>query len=417
MGRKVGAKKPIKFSGAVERAKKALVKKPVPVQTPVKSRPNRRKHAETEVEDQTADFAELANAIAGPSNSAPDMDTELPQTPVHSMSPFEPMSGLHPAIGSGTYHPSPEVQVIVTSESASAEPFSYTIVSTGPETLTRSDADEVSSEMSAAAKRKSGWTKWLRKIAAEKTRTLEEWHEERMKRRRGIAWMNMMIAEFGVAPSPATVTPEAYADGRKPAGSSASFANSLAAQGLGSGGIRNLGGPKNVYRTDNWNKTRQEEMRRTADETDKYTPVKRPAGEANYPSRRSGYKKAQRAKNALKTDTEAGTPAPMARPDGTPLLEHEITEVAPGEPSTIVPSEHLSTAGPSHIGPDEPADTPVMRRDTEKKAAIAKRNGAPMGWAFVDPNATAPRQLEAEPELLPRTARRARQYLNRTDGD
>ena len=115
----------------------------------------------------------------------------------------------------------------------------------------------------AAAKRKSGWTSWLRKIAAEKTRTLEEWHEERIKRRRGIAWMNMMIAEFGVAPSPLPLTAEAYSDGRKPAGSVASFANTLAAQGHGPGpqAVKNLGGPKNYYRSDNWGKTKEENMK------------------------------------------------------------------------------------------------------------------------------------------------------------
>jgi hypothetical protein len=68
---------------------------------------------------------------------------------------------------------------------------------------------------------------------------------------------NMMIAEFGVAPSSGPVTSEAYSDGRKPAGSVGSFANTLAAQGHGPGpeGVRNLGGPKNAYRYDNWKKT------------------------------------------------------------------------------------------------------------------------------------------------------------------
>ena len=115
----------------------------------------------------------------------------------------------------------------------------------------------------AAAKRKSGWANWLRKIAAEKTRTLEEWHEERIKRRRGITWMNMMIAEFGVAPSPVPASVETYSDGRKPAGSIGSFANSLAAQGHGPGpeGVRNLGGPKNQYRSDNYKKTKEEQMK------------------------------------------------------------------------------------------------------------------------------------------------------------
>jgi len=115
----------------------------------------------------------------------------------------------------------------------------------------------------AAAKRKSGWANWLRKIAAEKTRTLEEWHEERIKRRRGITWMNMMIAEFGVAPSPVPASVETYFDGRKPAGSIGSFANSLAAQGHGPGpeGVRNLGGPKNQYRSDNFKKTKEQQMK------------------------------------------------------------------------------------------------------------------------------------------------------------
>lgn len=119
---------------------------------------------------------------------------------------------------------------------------------------------------SAAAKRKSGWSNWLRKIAAEKTRTLEEWHEERMKRRRGIAWMNMMIAEYGVAPSPLPANAQTYSDGRKPAGSSGSFANSLAAQGHGPGpeGVRNLGGPGSMYRSDNWKKTKEQQMKYTS---------------------------------------------------------------------------------------------------------------------------------------------------------
>ena len=60
------------------------------------------------------------------------------------------------------------------------------------------------SEMTEEEKRKariSGWREWLKKKAGERPRTIEEWHAERMARRRGIKWMEEMIAEFGVAPS------------------------------------------------------------------------------------------------------------------------------------------------------------------------------------------------------------------------
>ena len=151
---------------------------------------------------------------------------------------------------------------------SSAQPRTSIFAATTPEfvpdpTKTAEQNDAAAKAAAAAAKRKSGWTNWLRKIAAEKDRTLEEWHEERIKRRRGIAWMNMMIAEFGVAPSPIPLTADAYSDGRKPAGSVASFANTLAAQGHGPGpqAVKNLGGPKNFYRSDNWSKTKEENMK------------------------------------------------------------------------------------------------------------------------------------------------------------
>ena len=50
----------------------------------------------------------------------------------------------------------------------------------------------------------SGWAEWLRKKAGETPRTLQQWEEERMKRRRGKVWMLNMIKEFGILPEGST---------------------------------------------------------------------------------------------------------------------------------------------------------------------------------------------------------------------
>lgn len=79
----------------------------------------------------------------------------------------------------------------------------------------------------ADLKRKSGWANWLKKHAGERARTLEDWHDLRIERRRGVGWMNMMIQEYGLLDSPA---PQ---DGYTPAGSPSSFRNTIEALGKG----------------------------------------------------------------------------------------------------------------------------------------------------------------------------------------
>ena len=188
-----------------------------------------------------------------------------------------------------------------------------------------SDAQAV--DDAAAAKRKSGWANWLRKIASEKQRTLEEWHEERMKRRRGIAWMNMMIAEFGVAPSPSPVSTQTYSDGRKPAGSVGSFANTLAAQGHGPGpaGVRNLGGPKNMYRSDNWKKTKEEQMRYSSMRPGSMTPGPQTPSKAG-PSIQPGSVPAESSRHILNPEGPASVP--NKRPAEQSLFEADLMKRA-----------------------------------------------------------------------------------------
>jgi hypothetical protein len=45
----------------------------------------------------------------------------------------------------------------------------------------------------------SGWAEWLRKKAGEHSRTRQQWEQFALDRRRGKAWMEKMMADFGVA--------------------------------------------------------------------------------------------------------------------------------------------------------------------------------------------------------------------------
>lgn len=91
----------------------------------------------------------------------------------------------------------------------------------------------MTAEEEAAAKRKSGWSNWLRREAGEKPRTLQQWHELRMKRRRGVGWMNAMIQEFGIAPSSNAAPEEPTAEAEQPKWLPQSFENTIAAIGQG----------------------------------------------------------------------------------------------------------------------------------------------------------------------------------------
>ena len=243
-----------------------------------------------------------------------------------------------------------------------AGPSTSTSISTAPpqtplQTLAHDREPTSPEKRDSPSSRKSGWAKWLRKIAAEKHRTIEEWHEERIKRRRGIAWMNMMIAEFGVAPSPsdAPLTPQAYSDGRPPAGSVNSFANTLAARGMGSKGVKDLGGRSNLVRDRKREFGDGAWVTPSGSRTASMSPTKRaPAGEG------------------------------------------------PGEDED--PLERSAQRGKS-------AEEWGGGREPSKQRSIAARNGAPMGWAFVTEDTT---KASREPVIdldLPRSARRARTSL------
>lgn len=257
-----------------------------------------------EASDSSRDGSFLAQQpeieVAGESSSRPHGVTDAPlpsfnrssSLPLHlddSAAPAQrdpsktiPRSALiNPPSPSQRPYPNDRVASSSTQHSALHSSSPADLFTSEPQDGTPSTRPQTKAEI-AAAKRKSGWANWLRKIASEKPRTLEEWHEERMKRRRGIAWMNMMIAEFGVAPSSGPVTSEAYSDGRKPAGSVGSFANTLAAQGHGPGpeGVRNLGGPKNAYRSDNWKKTKEQQLKYVRMNTGSETPAPETPGRA-----------------------------------------------------------------------------------------------------------------------------------------
>lgn len=76
---------------------------------------------------------------------------------------------------------------------------------TGTDGVPPSKAAEGSGNEGDAASKKpriSGWAEWLKKKAQEQTRTAEEWAEFANKRRRGKAWMQKLMAEYGVAEYP-----------------------------------------------------------------------------------------------------------------------------------------------------------------------------------------------------------------------
>ena len=388
---------------------------------------------------------------------------------------------------------------------------------------TRSDpGDEFGDDEDArkAAKRKSGWANWLKKQAGTKQRTLEEWHEERIKRRRGIAWMKMMIDEFGLAPSPGRPTAIAYSNGSKPAGSVMSFANTLAALGhpAGPAETKRLGGPgnpklkekmkdkanakgkdrdkgkKTIQATDNDREAQVLPSPSNVMESEVHVITKaqvisdqsanvQPLATAHDPSRSevvtwtqptkrsapfvtdSRSKKRSRPPKSCTviTRTEArNSPVAHLGNNVTPVAETGIetppvlhVETAPpaaqttqvahngtgkfsgtqiGLPPIIQPTAallasetrsdiahesaipaHLNTTGEnSNKDADIDAEESARRaNETAKRKAIAARNGAPMGWAFVDPN-TKPetRLVSAVEEDLPRSARRARTSLS-----
>lgn len=70
----------------------------------------------------------------------------------------------------------------------------------GEEDSPLSEPDEAARKKEEARKRRiSGWADWLKKKASEKSRTREEWQDFANKRRRGKAWMESMMQEYGVA--------------------------------------------------------------------------------------------------------------------------------------------------------------------------------------------------------------------------
>ena len=249
----------------------------------------------------------------------------------------------------------------------------------------------MSDDDSASARRQSGWARWLLKIAGEKTRSLEEWHEERIKRRRGVAWMNMMIEELGVLPQPEGVipNPDRYADGSIPAGSKGSFANTLAARGLGPEVVRNLGGPAHTYKGVNW----QNEF----GEPSSASPS---AGPSPLPSPK---KKRGRPSNAERAARLAQLSASTSMPDGLAALAGPL------------PTNQLLDFDPEYADADPPASEMKAKppRVTEKKQQIKSRNGAPMGWSYVlegeDVAEAGPSRLVSAVETgLDRAARRAK---------
>lgn len=330
-----------------------------------------------------------------------------------------------------------------------------------------------------AAKRKSGWANWLRKVAGEKQRTLEEWHEVRIKRRRGIAWMRMMIEEFGLAPSPAPPSAEAYSDGSKPAGSVMSFANTLAALGhpAGPAEIKRLGGPGNGKAKEKEKEKEKEKHKQKGKHEQK--------GKQRATSPWEREQETERAKSSTSTAFEvAGSstivsleseerpvkthlPTPDVAPehekeivtppaDGDVIvtpLEDRLKIVTPkgaskrsveesidsrpkkrGRPSEVQPAlVQPEQTEPAEVRPLTPPPTTSLEtdangeteatrsaaqiaKDTAKRKAIAARNGAPMGWAFVDPNVKPGSRLVSSVEAdLPRSARRARTSLLRDE--
>lgn len=381
----------IKFSGAVQRAKKAVA---------MATKAAKRKSPKADTKEARSDEPSTAKATALSSGaiadqvldptSVPSAATEAQQSPSTINGPST--STTHRGSTAPPQTPSRAADTVPDGLLADEE-------QDGAESPTPSEMD---SQTSASIKKRSGWTNWLRKIASEKERTLEDWHEERIKRRKGIAWMNMMIAEFGVAPSASTSNPESYSDGRKPAGSSASFANTLAAQGFGAGpqAVRNLGGPMHHYKKENFVLPHEAVRLRGVHEASKPRPT--PGGRAQSldESRVPATKFIDLPVSSKVPESQVGTMDTASGPTEAPKDVGSITG-AIVDPAALTPVPGVSSSTTT---------SPVRsQRGPYKVTAKAKRNGAPAGWVYTlatdEPAVASVGQVILD---LPRGARRAR---------
>ena len=237
-------------------------------------------------------------------------------------------------------------------------------------------------------KKPSGWSDWIFKKAGEKQRTIEEWHEERIKRRRGLSWLTDMITQFGVAPSSGSgPTPEAYSDGTRPAGSLGSFANSLAAVGHSSGPqeIKNLGGPKRAEHSDQVEERNLDSA--GAGPSSSISVSYDPVGHTATPTKKRGRGRPRTADGPRKR----------------------------GRPSKV-PSELLDEAGKADY--HERRKERAVAEARVKKEAIQARNGAPMGWVYLADGAGVPekgtRLVSEVVQNLDRSARRSRPSMGST---
>lgn len=144
-------------------------------------------------------------------------------------------------------------------------------------------------------------------------------------------------------------------------------------------------------------------------------------------------------KLTIRFDTEDQTPARAIKRSGEPLSEpllkkrgrssnasiegshaathdHGDTFAAIDISQTPVSVQTVDTN--TCIAENDLEATALTARETAKRKAIAARNGAPMGWAFVDPS-TKPgsRLVSAVEQNLPRSARRARASLVREEAN
>ena len=365
-----------------------------------------------------------AATTAAPSSTA----TALPQTPrtvhdaarsiVNGINPNKPLGGY--PLTQHQYTPfssfpsaGGKVDVLHSGVSTLVRPdVRLTKLSEGEPELGSENMDETARK---AAKRKSGWANWLRKQAGVKLRTLEEWHEERIKRRRGIAWMRNMIEEFGLAPSPTIPSPETYADGSKPAGSVSSFANTLAALGHPAGPkeVKRLGGPGPGSGGDSKNQSRkpnkQPRLILTAPtSTHGATPIALPATPRPLIVSESPQLEALSApsKRLAASVDELEPPQKRTRlspdaviPDLTPITHPAFN---PAEPRPSLDDSQIDLSRETHE---------IEARETAKRKAIAARNGAPVGWVYEYVVPIVPQASAGVVEHLPRSARRARPSL------
>lgn len=298
---------------------------------------------------------------------------------------------------------------------------------------------------SSPPQRISGWADWLVRKAGEKPRTLEQWQDFAIQRRRGKEWKEKMMELFGVAPyeggprlpwepEQESLPPGCPPSGRSPEPQHFQLSHTQETEAGPSSRIGNM--PDGLERDRSVDHVdeeideldpsespsdHEEEDRKPIIQSVKATPKKTSRttshgkGKAAQPSLFStSYRDDQiaaqagpshsslYATNRAVINDETNRPTAIASPLWPIFAQTRPSPACGTNPPNINPVQPFTSAEAS-----EEARVPSpVRQPTEKKQAIAKRNGAPMGWAYV-PVTTEP-AAPAPTDVGPRSARKAR---------